>query len=89
MLSGKGRKEFEEYKSSVKKFMQKALSGSFRLEEKHGKRKDGKFVVFLTMQRVDEVLENLAQLLVVGQQDSMKMVAALDEVRGLLMDIYL
>jgi len=89
LLSGKNRKEFEEYKSSVKKFMQKALNGSFRLEEKHGKRRDGKFVVYLTMQKVDEALDNLALLMMAGQQDSMRLVAALDEVRGLMMDIYL
>jgi len=89
LVSGKGRKEFEEYKGSVRTFMQKALSGSFRVEEKHGKRRDGKFVVYLTMQKVDSALENLAQILVAGQQDPMKIVAALNEVRGLLMDVYL
>ena len=89
LLSGKSRKEFEEYKGSVKKFMQKALGGAVRLEEKHGKRKDGKFVVYLTMQKVDEALENLATLMLAGQQDSMRLMAALDEVRGLLMDVYL
>lgn len=89
LYASKGRKEFEEYKASVKKFMQKIVSGSFKLEEKHGKKKDGKFVIYLTMQKVDEALENLAQLLLVGQQDSMRILAALDEIRGMLLDTYL
>jgi len=88
LLTGKSRKEFEAYKASVKKFMQKALGGSTRMEEKHGRRKDGKFVIYLTLQKVDEALENLAQLMIAGQQDSMRLVASLDEIRGLLMDIY-
>ena len=89
LYSSKGRKEFEEYKASVKKFMQKVLSTSFRIEEHHGKKKDGKFVVYLTMQKVDEALENLAQLLLVGQQDTMRLVAVLNEIRGMLLDMYL
>jgi uncharacterized protein len=89
LFAAKGRKEFEEYKASVKKFMQKVVNTSFKLEEKHGKKKDGKFVIYLTTQRVDEALENLAQLLLVGQQDSMRILAALDEIRGMLLDTYL
>jgi uncharacterized protein YaaR (DUF327 family) len=89
LLASKNKKDFEQYKESVKQFMEKAISGSYRLEEKHGQRQDGKFVVFLTMKRVDEALENLAQLIMAGQQDSMRMVARLDEIRGLLMDMYL
>ena len=89
LLSSKGRKEFEDYKGAVKKFIQKAVNSSFKMEETQGQKKDGKFVVYLTMERVDETLENLAQILVAGQQDSMRVLAALDEVRGLLMDFYL
>jgi uncharacterized protein len=89
LYSSKGRKEFEEYKAAVKKFMGKVLTTSFRVEEQHGKKKDGKFVVYLTMQRVDDALDNLAQMLLAGQQDSMRLVAVLDEIRGMLLDMYL
>ena len=89
LFSSKGRKEFEDYKVSVKRFMQKVVGGSFRLEERHGKKKDGKFVIYLTMQRVDEALENLGQMLLAGQQDSMRILSTLDEIRGMLLDTYL
>jgi uncharacterized protein YaaR (DUF327 family) len=89
LFSSKGRREFEDYKASVKKFMQRVVGGSFRLEERHGKKKDGKFVIYLTMQRVDEALENLGQMLLAGQQDSMRILSTLDEIRGMLLDTYL
>ncbi len=89
LLSSKGHKDFEDYKDSVKKFVKKAVQSSFKVEEKQSQKKDGKFVVYLTVEKVDEALENLAQLLVAGQQSPMKVVAALNEVRGLLMDFYL
>jgi uncharacterized protein len=89
LYASKGRKEFEEYKAAVKKFMQKVVTGSFRMEERHGKQKDGKFVIYLTVQKVDEALENLGQLLLAGQQDSMRILSALDEIRGVLLDFYL
>lgn len=89
LYASKGRKEFEDYKAAVKSFMNKVVNASFRMEEKHGKKKDGKFVIYLTMEKVDEALEGLAHMLLVGQQDSMRIVAALDEIRGMLMDFYL
>lgn len=89
LFAGKGRKEFEDYKASVKKFMNRVVNSSFRIEEKHGKKRDGKFVVYLTMQKVDDALETLAQLLLAGQQDSMRILATLDEIRGMLLDTYL
>lgn len=88
LFASKGRKEFEEYKASVKKFMDRIVNSSFRMEEKHGQKKDGKFVVYLMMQKVDGHLENLAQLLLAGQQDSMRILATLDEIRGMLLDTY-
>lgn len=89
LFAGKGRREFEAYKESVKKFMTKIVNGSFRLEEKQGQKKDGKFVVYLTMQKVDGALDSLGQLLLAGQQDSMRILATLDEIRGMLLDTYL
>jgi len=89
LYASKGRKEFEDYKASVKGFMNKVVATSFRLEEKHGKKKDGKFVIYLTMEKVDEALEGLAHLLLAGQQDSLRLLATLDEIRGMLFDLYL
>jgi hypothetical protein len=89
LLSSKGRREFEDYKYSVKKFMNKVVAASFKLEEKHGQKKDGKFVVYLTMQKVDGALDILGQMLLAGQQDPMRLIAALDEIRGMLLDTYL
>ena len=89
LFAGKGRREFEDYKVAVKKFMHRIVNTSFRVEERHGQKKDGKFVVFLTMQKVDDALENLAQLLLAGQQDSMRILSTLDEIRGMLLDTYL
>ncbi|HVM33418.1 MAG TPA: DUF327 family protein [bacterium] len=89
LLSSKGGKDFEDYKAAVKRFVKRAVQGSFKIEEKQSQKKDGKFVVYLTLEKVDEALENLAQLLVAGQQSPMRVVAALNEVRGLLMDFYL
>jgi uncharacterized protein len=89
LFSSKARQEFEDYKTSVKKFMQRIIQGSFKLEEKQSRKRDGKFVVYLTTQKVDEALDHLGQMLLAGQQDSMRVLAALDEIRGMLLDLYL
>jgi uncharacterized protein YaaR (DUF327 family) len=89
LLSAKGRGEFEEYKTAVKKFMNRVLPYSYKAEETQTQRKDGKFVMFLMVRRLDEALENIAQLLMQGQQDPMRLVAGMDEIRGLLLDMTL
>lgn len=89
LLSAKGRGEFEEYKTAVKKFMNRVLPCSYKAEETQTQRKDGKFVMFLMVRRLDEALENIAQLLMQGQQDPMRLVAGMDEIRGLLLDLTL
>ena len=89
LYASKGRREFEDYKASVKRFMQRVVNGSFKMAEKHGTKKDGKFVVYLTLQKVDEALENLGQLLLAGQHDSIRILTTLDEIRGMLLDTYL
>lgn len=89
LVVSKGRKEFEEYKASVKRFMQKIVNSSFRMQERQGSKKDGKFIIYLTVQKVDEAVEHLGQLLLAGQQGSMRILAALDEIRGMLFDMYL
>jgi len=89
LLSAKGRGEFEEYKTAVKKFMNRVLPYSYKAEETQTQRKDGKFVMFLMVRRLDEALENIAQLLMQGQQDPMRLVAGMDEIRGLLLDLTL
>jgi hypothetical protein len=89
LLSAKGRGEFEEYKSAVKKFMNRVLPHSYKAEETQTQRKDGKFVMFLMVRRLDEALENISSLLMQGQQDPMRLVAQMDEIRGLLLDLTL
>lgn len=89
LMTAQGRGEFGQYKAAVKNFMSKVLPQSYRAEETRGQRKDGKFVVYLMVKKVDEALEDLAQLLMQGQQDSLKLVAGLDEIRGLLLDMML
>lgn len=89
LLSAKGRGEFEEYKTAVKKFMNRVLPHSYKAEETQTQRKDGKFVMFLMVRRLDESLENISSLLMQGQQDPMRLVAQMDEIRGLLLDLTL
>lgn len=89
LLSDRGKEELEVYKGAVRKFMQKALSASYAVEEHQARRSDGKFVVYLVTRRVDEALETLTGLLVAGQQDVFRLAGVLEEIRGLLMDLYL
>lgn len=89
LLSAKGRGEFDEYKTAVKKFIQRVLPQSYKAEETQTQRKDGKFVMYLMVRRVDEALENISHLLMQGQQDPMRLVAQMDEIRGLLLDLTL
>jgi uncharacterized protein YaaR (DUF327 family) len=89
LLTAKKGQEFDEYKSAIKAFLQTVLDRSIKMEGHPSQRKDGKFVVHFMLKKVDEALDDIARILLVGQQDSIKLLARLDEIRGLLLDFYL
>jgi len=76
------------YRELVREFMQKAVAGSYNV--KGARRWDGRGnrKAFYLIEKVNNSLENLAAMVLKKQENTLKLMAALDEIRGLLLDFY-
>ncbi len=81
--------ELEKYKKMVKNFMEQAVkkiysvkvSDSSKLMEKRKK-------VFVLVERVDEALEKLTKQVLEKNAPSLELLAALERIQGMLVDMY-
>jgi uncharacterized protein YaaR (DUF327 family) len=78
--------ELDKYKALVKEFMLKVTQGVGKLHFSEGGGKSGKIHVIL--QTVDKELEALAKEVVSRQTPQLRILERLDQIRGLLLDLY-
>lgn len=80
--------ELEKYKTLVTEFLKKATQGIGRLHFTDGGSggKSGK--VHVLLQKVDSQLDALTRQVLAGQSTPIKILERLDQIRGLLLDLY-
>lgn len=76
------------YKEAVRLFLQQVINRSYTVEENvcidpHGRRR-----VFILVKNIDTKLEELTQLFMQRHQGTLDLAQRLDEIRGLLLDLY-
>lgn len=84
----RGKAQLEAYKRAVKAFLHTALEKMFRVES--GMRFDvrGNRVRSVIVQKIDEHLEAITDEILHGRGSVLSLAARLDEIRGLLLDLY-
>ncbi|MCL6589697.1 MAG: YaaR family protein [Firmicutes bacterium] len=79
----------EEYRKLVAAFLKEALNESYEInQETHWDRR-GNRRVFTMVKRVNQALEELTDAVMDREKKQIDIVAKLDEIRGLLLDLYL
>lgn len=73
------------YKSLVKAFLKEAISRAYRVKEVLSRR-SGK--LFILIEKVDRALEDLVDGVLRRQVDALWIASKIEEIRGLLIDIY-
>lgn len=76
------------YREAVREFMKKVVAGSYQVKGSHRWDGRGNRKMFYLIEKVNYSLEGLAAMVLKKQTDTMKLMAALDEIRGLLLDLY-
>ena len=77
------------YKKTVGWFLDAALSKSYQVRVRPGKASQGQQKLHVILESVDEQMSALAESIVNGQSKSFNLIEKLDEIRGLLLDLYL
>ena len=81
-------KNLQEYKSLIKAFMDTVIEKMFKVKEKMGHRSWVKQKVHITVEKINKKLEKLTDFILEKENKNINLLATLDEIRGLLVDLY-
>ena len=81
-------KDLMKYKELIQKFLDYAVNKMYHLKEQSGWDRRGRHKVYTLVETVNKELEDLTKMLMSEQKDKISILAKVDEIRGLLVDIY-
>lgn len=80
--------DMKKYRALIKEFMNEIVNRSHKFSRENFLDRRGRHRVYGIIRLVDEKLDELAQELVKGECDKIAILAKVDEIRGLLLDIF-
>lgn len=80
--------ELKNYKDTLKEFLHKTQGQVYRLQEKTAYSRRGQAKVMVLIERIDAELEELSALVLSQQKDAVRLLKKMDQIRGLLVDLY-
>lgn len=81
-------KDMKHYRALIKDFMNEIVNRSHKFSRENFLDRRGRHRVYGIVRLVDEKLDELAQELVKDEKDHLTILSKVDEIRGLLLDIF-
>lgn len=82
-------RDMRNYRELVKSFLNEVVNHSHAFSRENFLDRRGRHRVYGIIRLIDENLDELAQQLIAEEKDSLAILNAVDEIRGLLLDIFL
>jgi uncharacterized protein YaaR (DUF327 family) len=79
--------ELKRYRSLVREFLDLSIKNSTQFNKEHTLDSKGRHRIFAIVKKVDIELENLTREVLKQQKDNLNVLAKLDDIRGMLLDI--
>ncbi|NLW55148.1 MAG: YaaR family protein [Firmicutes bacterium] len=76
------------YREAVRAFLKDALRGSFRMKGESRWDRRGNRRVFCVVEKINKALEDLTATVLQTNKEAIDVMAKIDEIRGLLIDLY-
>ncbi|MFY9175250.1 MAG: YaaR family protein [Peptococcia bacterium] len=80
--------DLREYKETLRKFLQESFGNVYQLKNETAWSHQGRPKIFQTLQLIDQELESLSKSVLAEQKDRLKILDKLDQIRGILIDLY-
>ena len=80
-------KDLKKYRTMVAEFMNEVVSRSHKFSRENFLDKRGRHRVYGIVKKINDNLDELAQEIIKKEKDHLKILARVDEIRGLLLDI--
>lgn len=81
-------KDMKHYRTLIKEFMNEIVNRTHKFSRENFLDRRGRHRVYGIVRLVDEKLDELAQELVKDEKDKLSILAKVDEIRGLILDIF-
>ena len=82
-------RDMKHYRALIKGFMNEVVNMSHEFSRENFLDRRGRHRVYGIIRRVDAALDELAQELVKEEKDALSILGKIDEIRGLLLDIFM
>lgn len=82
-------KEVIVYKKLIKEFLKESVDSMVKFSKKNVLDKRGRHRIYAIIKRVDKDLEDLTKDVLDKEKDNIKILKKLDDIRGLILDIYM
>lgn len=82
-------KDIKKYRMLIQEFLEEVVSRSHQFSRENSLDRRGRHRVYGIVKLVNETLDELAQELIADEQDSIGILSRIDEIRGLLLDIFM
>jgi len=81
--------ELKRYKEMIAEFMYEAVRFSYEFKKQSTLDARGRHRIYALIKRINAKLEELTKQMLSGESDNLMVMAAVDELRGMLLDLYL
>ena len=81
--------QLKRYKEMVAEFMYEAVRFAYEFKKQSTLDARGRHRMYALIKRINQKLEELTQQMLSGEADNLAVMAAVDELRGMLLDLYL
>ncbi len=82
-------KDVRRYRSLIQEFMNEVVSRSHEFSRENSLDRRGRHRVYGIVKLVNEAIDELAQELIKDEKDSLEILGRIDEIRGMLLDIFM
>lgn len=81
--------ELQKYRAMVTSLINETVSNGFAFKKSGGMNSRGRSKVFAMIQQVNEKLDNMTKKILEEQKDNLDLLNDVDDIRGLLVDMYM
>lgn len=81
--------EMERYRVLISELLNEVVNNAYTFQKENSFDFRGRHKVFATIQKINEKLEELAGDIITGNKDAINILSKVDDIRGLIIDIFL
>lgn len=82
-------RELKKYKQLIATFLEEAVGTSTKFSKESFLDRRGRYRVYASIKRINEEVEELARQVLSSEKDNIQILQKIDDIRGLIMDIFM